>query len=70
MATKFKAAPAPELDELGWQPHQLQKAWEGRTVKCARCPLPPRNRIHVDPSEAQRAEWARYDAARLGERDE
>ena len=67
MATKFKAAPAPDLEQLE---HVLMKVWEGHVLRCGRCPLPPRNRIHVDPSEAQRAEWARFDAARLGERDE
>lgn len=69
MAVRFKAAPGPELEELGLQAHQFAKVWDGRILRCASCPLPRKNRIHVDPSEAQRAEWSAFDAARLGERD-
>jgi hypothetical protein len=69
MAVRFVAAPGPDLEELGLREHVFAREWEGRVLRCARCPLPRRNRIHVAPDEALRAEWRRVDAARLGERD-
>jgi len=69
MATRFVPAPAPELEELGLREHVFARAWDGYTVRCARCPLPKKNRIHVTQDEASRAEWRAMDAARLGERD-
>jgi hypothetical protein len=69
MATRFVAAPAPQLEELGIQEHPFVRAWDGRLLHCAKCPLPKRNRVHVEPGQEQREEWRRADAARLGERD-
>lgn len=69
MATRFVAAPAPDLKELGLRPHQFARTWDGRVLRCSRCELPRKNRIHVPVDEADRDEWRRADAARLGERD-
>jgi hypothetical protein len=69
MAVKFTPAPAPELQELGLREHVFAREWDGRVLRCSRCPLPRRNRIHITPDEERRAEWSRFDAARLGERD-
>lgn len=66
MATKFSPAPAPEL---AVREHVFVRAWEGRTLHCGVCPLPRRNRVHVEPGEVQREQWRAMDAARLGERD-
>lgn len=67
---KFIAAEAPELRELGWEPHFFARdprSWGS----CKHCPLPWRNRIH-HPSEVAKFNahrWAEYERARLGERD-
>jgi hypothetical protein len=72
MATKFVAAPAPELEELGWVPHHWRRG-AGSRYACAQCPLPRKNRIHdpaaVDGRSPEETEWAEHYAARLGERD-
>lgn len=65
---RFVAAPAPPLpvDE-----HLYER--DPRTRACKHCPLPRRNRVHIDALYAgrpvPRAEWAKFDAARLGERE-
>lgn len=69
MAVRFNPAPAPDLEELGLREHVFVREWDGRVLRCARCPLPRRNRIHVTPGEEEREWWRRMDAARLGERD-
>lgn len=72
MATKFVAAPAPGLDELGLEAHHWRRG-AGSRYACAVCPLPRKNRVHdesaIDGRSPERAEWAERDAARLGERD-
>lgn len=70
MPSRFVAAEAPELSELGWTPHFFKRdprAWGS----CTSCPLPWRNRIH-HPSEVAKFNaraWAEHERARLGERD-
>lgn len=66
MATKFSPAPAPDL---AVREHVFVREWDGRVLRCGRCNLPKRNRVHVEPGELLRAQWREMDAARLGERD-
>lgn len=72
MATKFVAAPAPPVEELGLEFHHWERGNGGRW-SCKHCPLPRRNRVHdeskIDGQSPEQAAWSQHYAARLGERD-
>lgn len=63
MASKFVPAEVPPIPEEKLH-HYVHNPDTGR---CAECPLPRWNRRIHRPSDAQRAEWLRFDEQRLGE---
>lgn len=69
-ATRFVPRPGPPLGELGLEPHHFRRGAFGR---CRGCEMPKGNRVHDmtehDGRSEEATEWARQDAARLGERD-
>lgn len=73
-ATRFKPLPGPPLAEIGLRAHDFHRGAFGR---CRHCEMPKRNRVHDPVNVAietgrrseEATEWARVDAARLGERD-